>query len=85
MNGMDWLAERLREIEQRPIRIPAQFRAHDNGGTYIDTSKAKYAQSKRLRHRLLADGERTYAAYSANELLEIESQADRARPGHFFG
>ena len=68
-----------------PIRIPAQFRAHDLNEQYIDTSKARRVESKRLRARLLTDGERTYTAYSANELLEIESQADQARPGHFLG
>jgi len=51
----------------------------------IDTSKARRVQQARLMRRLLADGERTYAAYSANELIEIESQADRARPGHPLG
>ena len=50
----------------------------------IDTSRVRRAQSTRLRKRLLTDGERTYTAYSVNELLEIESQSDRARPGHLF-
>ncbi len=67
------------------IRISADFDPHDDNHHYIDTSRAKRAPSQRLRHRLLADGERTYTAYSANELLEIESQSDRARPGHFLG
>ena len=69
-----------------PIKIPWNFRLHGDETHYnLDISQARYAESKRLRRRLLADGERTYAAYSANELLEIESQADRARPGHPFG
>ena len=51
----------------------------------IDTSRSQRVQCARLYRRLLTDGERAYAAYGANELIEIESQADRARPGHPFG
>ena len=50
-----------------------------------DAATARRVQSRRLYRHLLTDGERTYSAYSANELLEIESQADRARPGHPLG
>jgi hypothetical protein len=34
-----------------------------------------------LRSRLLQDGERTYHAYSADELIEIDSLAHHGRPG----
>lgn len=39
------------------------------------------AQRRRLRGRLLKDGERTYTAYSADELIEIDSLAHHGRPG----
>jgi hypothetical protein len=82
-NKPTWMARHI-DWEQA-IRIPAQFRAHDLNDRAIDTSNARYAKAQRLRRRLLADGERTYTAYSAHELLEIDSQADRARPGHPLG
>jgi hypothetical protein len=37
---------------------------------------------RRLGSRLVQDGERTYTAYSADELIEIDSIAHHGRPGH---
>lgn len=34
-----------------------------------------------LQHRLVQDGERTFHAYSADELIEIDSLAHHGRPG----
>lgn len=39
------------------------------------------ARSRVLRGRLVQDGERTYHAYSADELIEIDSLASHGRPG----
>ena len=39
------------------------------------------ARARLLRGRLLKDGERTYRAYSADELIEIDSLAHHGRPG----
>ena len=39
------------------------------------------AQLRRLQHRLVQDGERTFHAYSADELIEIDSLAHHGRPG----
>lgn len=46
---------------------------------------AERAKSRQLRGRLLQDGERTYTAYSLDELIEIDSLATHGRPGHLFG
>jgi hypothetical protein len=43
-------------------------------------SVEKYAR-RRLMRRLVEDGERRYTAYSAEELLEIDSRSAHARPG----
>jgi hypothetical protein len=43
------------------------------------------AKDRVLRGRLTQDGERTYTAYSADELIEIDSKLTRGRPGHLFG
>lgn len=40
------------------------------------------ARRRLLRRRIVEDGERTYVAYSADELIEIESLANHGRPGH---
>jgi len=50
-----------------------------------DFSKAKRAQGRRLTKRLVQDGERRYTAYSLDELIEIQSQSEMGRPGHFGG
>lgn len=42
------------------------------------------APSRLLKRRLVTDGERTYTAYSADELLEIDSQAHHGRPGMLY-
>lgn len=34
-----------------------------------------------LQHRLVVDGERTFHAYSADELMSIDAEMDHARPG----
>ena len=39
------------------------------------------ARRRRLQRRLVVDGERTYTAYSADELIEIDSIAHHGRPG----
>lgn len=39
------------------------------------------APRRLLRDRLVKDGERTYHAYSADELIEIDSLAHHGRPG----
>ena len=39
------------------------------------------APNRRLSSRLVSDGERTYRAYSADELIEIDSLAHHGRPG----
>jgi len=39
------------------------------------------ARGRRLRARLTQDGERSYYAYSADELIEIDGQAHHGRPG----
>jgi hypothetical protein len=39
------------------------------------------ARQRLLRGRLVQDGERTYHAYSADELIEIDSLAHHGRPG----
>ncbi len=50
------------------------------GGQPVDS--VEKAPRRRLRARLVQDGERTYAAYSANELIEIESLTRNSyRPG----
>lgn len=36
---------------------------------------------RRLSQRIIQDGERTYRAYSADELIEIDSLAHHGRPG----
>jgi hypothetical protein len=51
----------------------------------IDTSRAKRVQPTTIRiARVILSGKR-YASYSVHELLEHESESDRARPGHPFG
>jgi hypothetical protein len=40
---------------------------------------------RRLRRRLVVDQGRTLIAYDAHQLLEDESDHDRARPGHPLG
>ena len=39
------------------------------------------ARARVLRGLLIQDGERTYHAYSAEELIEIDSLAHHGRPG----
>ncbi len=39
------------------------------------------AKQRRLRGRLIQDGERSFHAYSADELIEIDSLAHHGRPG----
>lgn len=47
-----------------------------------EVTGGKPARARRLRRNLVVDGERTYHAYSADELLEIENQASHyRRPG----
>ena len=46
-----------------------------------DFASARRAPHRPIHRRLLQDGERTYQAYSLDELLEIESQAHHGRPG----
>ena len=40
------------------------------------------ARPRVLNKRLIQDGERSYMAYSADELIEIDSLATHGRPGH---
>lgn len=46
-----------------------------------EAERAEKARQRTLRGRLVQDGERTYHAYSADELIEIDSLAHHGRPG----
>lgn len=46
-----------------------------------DFPKAKRVPKRRISQRLAQDGERRYTAYSLDELLAIESEANFGRPG----
>jgi hypothetical protein len=48
----------------------------------IDTTNATLARRRRISKRIVQDGERTYTAYSADELIALESYGDMGRPGH---
>ncbi len=63
------------------IRISSDFDPHDDNHHYIDTSRARRAQSRPPVVRRI----KGYVAYDLHSLLEHESESDRARPGHFFG
>ena len=68
-NNLTWMARHRRfEPETRLVGKPVQ------GG--------EKAKDRRLRGRMIQDGERSYMAYSADELIEIDSLARHGRPGH---
>jgi hypothetical protein len=46
-----------------------------------DAARAERTSGRRLRGRLVSDGERTYRAYSADELIAIDGEAHHGRPG----
>ena len=54
-------------------------------GKPVDTTEAERAGTRLLRRRLIQDGERTYRAYSADELIELDNLAHHGRPGHLHG
>ena len=53
----------------------------ENARLERDARKAARAKSRQLNARLVQDGERTYTAYSLDELMEIDSELDAGRPG----
>ena len=70
-NDLTWMARHRRfeaEPETRMLGKPV------HGG--------EKAKDRRLRGRMIQDGERSYMAYSADELIEIDSLARHGRPGH---
>ena len=70
-NDLTWMARHRRfeaEPETRMLGKPV------HGG--------EKAQDRRLRGRMIQNGERSYMAYSADELIEIDSLATHGRPGH---
>ena len=50
----------------------------------LDTGNCERATSRPVRPRRLVAGNKTYAAYSAHELLQSESDTNLARPGHVY-
>lgn len=66
----------------RPLSYPP-LRDFPGDGVHVErlVEGGKTAQRRGLRGRLLKDGERTYTAYSADELIEIDSLAHHGRPG----
>src|SRR5689334_10892786 len=60
--------------------IHAAGRGVWNSAAERDFDKAERAVGRRLNKRLVADGERTYRAYSLDELIEIASEAEMGRP-----
>ena len=69
-NDRTWMARHRRfegEPEPRLVGKPV------HGG--------EKAKDRRLRGRMIQDGERSYMAYSADELIEIDSLAHHGRPG----
>ena len=68
-NDLTWMARHRRfEADSKLVGKPVQ------GG--------EKAKDRRLRGRMIQDGERSYLAYSADELIEIDSLATHGRPGH---
>jgi hypothetical protein len=62
--------------------MPSSYKGlRKNAALERDAKKAARAKSRRLTTRLIQDGERRYAAYSLDELIEIDSEMDAGRPG----
>jgi hypothetical protein len=63
----------------------ASFRAGEygdgRGGGQRDASRALRAQRLQPRKRLLVEGVKTFTAFSAHDLLDMDSHAKYGRPG----